>query len=317
MTSQPTPPSLDVSPLDKPFTKHDFTNDELLATGLIANTDGIVRGREYERSIDSWSYQALSYKLAKFALANNGFEYRYHNNNLIYKIPPSYFLDGINAGRMYSFVIWPDKSIRLALYDITPSDGLRSYPTYGITPQAETNSLLVAIVKLNYVGPKIIVTGDDSFIARQSMQTIQTEGAFSKFYRLEIPRYSHIDALQIITPDVMEDMLNFSSDNNAFTNYRANFEINDDHLYIITSPLAISSSAKFNKSVGDIVRLRDEINDQLSVYRKTSHHQPMRLTTVAKYRRRHGRSILRSVPALSILINIVVLLFVFLILWLD
>lgn len=129
MTSQSIPPSLDVSPLDKPFTKHDFTNDELLATGLIANTDGIVRGHEYERSIDSWSYQALSYKLAKFALVNSGFEYRYHNNSLIYKIPPSYFLDGINARRMYSFVIWPDKSIRLALYDITPSDGLHNYPS--------------------------------------------------------------------------------------------------------------------------------------------------------------------------------------------
>ena len=317
MTSQSTPPSLDVSSLDKPFTKHDFTNDELLATGLIANTDGIVRGHEYERSIDSWSYQALSYKLAKFALANSGFKYRYHNNSLIYKIPPSYFLDGINERRMYSFVIWPDESIRLTLYDITPSDGLRSYPTHGITPQAETNSLLVAIVKLNYVGPKIIVTSNDSFIAKQSMQTIQTEGPFSKFYRLEIPRHSHIDALQIITPDVMEDMLNFSSDNNAFTNYRTNFEINGDHLYIITSPLAISSSVKFNKFIGDITRLRDEINDQLSVYRKPSHHQPMSLTTAAKYRRKYGRSMLMGVSASSIFLIIASLLFILLILWLD
>jgi hypothetical protein len=132
-----------------------------------------------------------------------------------------------------------DRNISFPKYGITIGDYLydgqkRQYNITSFPPDDITMQRLgFACIKLSRKLPHIIVNSkkDHSLYLTDTMNLYQAEhleleGDFSSYFDLYVPPGYHLDALQIITPDLMADLVDARD---SF-----DYEVIDDRLYIYT-----------------------------------------------------------------------------------
>ncbi|MDR0397733.1 MAG: DUF3137 domain-containing protein [Candidatus Nomurabacteria bacterium] len=109
-------------------------------------------------------------------------------------------------------------------------------------------------------------------------QALRLEGDFNKHFKVFVPPSYHLDALQILTPDVMADLVDYAAE--------YDIELVDQYVYIATSRnLMVSDYASFTQNffarISEIIK---ELSEQVDAYtdRHDSHEANSRLKSRAK-----------------------------------
>ncbi|MDR1300222.1 MAG: hypothetical protein LBK50_00785 [Candidatus Nomurabacteria bacterium] len=105
---------------------------------------------------------------------------------------------------------------------------------------------------------------ENSFAIDKSLERLALEGNFNEHFSTFVEKDKHVDALKILTPDVMADMIDYAS--------HLDMEMVDNYLYIFAPNLTLASLAR-QKGDDPAVKLRrfllasdliiKEINDQV------------------------------------------------------
>lgn len=150
------------------------------------------------------------------------------------------FKDGVEVGN-YQFVTGSGKNSRTHLFAFVRVPLVREMP-----------HIVLDARKGNFLGSNLPDTFDRS-------QRLQLEGDFNKYFDVYVPKQYEADALYVLTPDVMQALVNYAGD--------LDVEIVGKELYIYrTMPLDISNEAQLKPFLGLVDTLSKEITAQTRRY---------------------------------------------------
>jgi hypothetical protein len=200
-----------------------------------------IRNRNYHRQL----------RLYRFSLDNH----LLYNDVESFSIPmePVLFRLGVNT-QVENRLTFPDGSYLWEYqysYEIDNRKGLYY-----------NRRLQVFATKLPYEVPHLILNSRENSVRPPKhdyyIDKIKLEGNFNQFFELYIPTKHHIDAMQILTPDVMMVLMRYGG--------YFDFEMVGRNLYVYADTIRSNWADKYSKLLIAGTQVAKEVGEQASVY---------------------------------------------------
>lgn len=134
--------------------------------------------------------------------------------------------------------------------------------TIGSGKYKQTIYLDFVRIKLPREVPHIYLNGLknnlNASVSGYKTQKLNLEGDFNKYFNVFVPPNYHVDALQLLTPDVMRALIEEGVD--------YDYEMVNDNLYIYATPGAMSDMTKLRKLLTAVDGLQRELGKQARTY---------------------------------------------------
>ena len=220
-------------------------SSELVAAPMIAVLALLVLGRYVSRYVFS-TIRRL--RLLRFAL-DNGFRYAATRE-------PSQeqgMMFGMSSPTVVSDTLTISDALSISAYNYTYSYGGRGDTTYYVN---------FAKIRLSRSVPSIYIDGKKNMIgidvSNFAVQKVNLEGDFGNYFSVYAPPQYQVDALQLLTPDVMALL----SDHG--TNY--DYELVDGYLYVYAKANTLYAPDRVRNLLKMTMLLFLELNKQAGVY---------------------------------------------------
>ena len=198
--------------------------------------------------------------VTRYAIKNRAKLQRFANDNDLYysanKSTPPYKPIMFNIGHtknLLNTLVFPNDSVLSEYQYVTGSGKSRT-----------THRFTFMQVKLSRKVPHLILDSKSMKTpappaGAYHIQTIKLEGDFHKYFTLYVPKDYQVDALQIFTPDVMNELMEYGKD--------LDLEFIDNELYIYHRGNVFKNAAKTREFLIAVSKITDRINRQIKNYR--------------------------------------------------
>ena len=198
-----------------------------------------------------WREHQQELRLLKFSLDNN---LGYQSSGAAIPADPMMF--NMGSDRKVKFSLTAPGDFSFANYDYTIGSGKNQ----------QTIEVTFAKVKLPRAVPQLYLNARSNWINADAMsykvQKLKLEGDFDQFFETYAPPEYQIDALQLLTPDVMQALKEVAA---AY-----DFELVGDYLYAYAAPQTIKSAKLLETFLAAVQQVAAQFSHQAKVY--TSDH---------------------------------------------
>ena len=193
--------------------------------------------------------EKYKYRLLKFTLDNN-WEINFTRINNFSSIDALMFKVG--NSRMLNYWMQDPNKFLFANYQYTTGSG----------DNQQTHYFDFAQIQLPRRVPHLIINSRKNNIGVSTfgydVEKIEVEGDFNKYFKIVTPPEYERDALQILTPDVLQTFIDFGAD--------YDFEMLDNKLIVFASNKTLREKESLQKLLLAIAKLLPEISHQVNTY---------------------------------------------------